>query len=95
MNSTVVSFVESLSPSQRRFNIIRGNQLFETLKTVICREVYYTVSLSWRVHYWRSYFSQAGETQRKIFKNPASVYCIAFSPAKYKPFRKSVWEGVA
>jgi len=30
-----------------------GNQLFGTLKGVICREIYYIMSLSWRVHYHR------------------------------------------
>ena len=39
-------------------NVLRlyiGNQLFGTLKSVFCREVYYIMSVSWRVHYRRFY----------------------------------------
>jgi len=34
---------------------LEGNQLFGTLKSVLCREVYYIMSLSRRVHCWRFY----------------------------------------
>ena len=30
-----------------------GHVIFGTLNSVLCKEVYYTVSLFWRVHYWR------------------------------------------
>ena len=54
INSAVLSFVERF-PSSRRFRSIRtiGKQIFGTLNCVLCREVYYTVSLSRRVHYRR------------------------------------------
>ena len=52
--SAVVSFVERLS-SFGGSKCIRtiGKQIFGTLNCVLCREVYYTVSLSRRVHYQR------------------------------------------
>ena len=51
INSAVLSFVERLS-SSRRFRTM-GKQIFGTLACVLCREVYYIVSLSQRVHYRR------------------------------------------
>ena len=52
INSAVVFFVERLS-SFGDLKCIRsiGKHSFWTLNCVLCREVYYTVSLSRRVHY--------------------------------------------
>ena len=51
INSAVLSFVESGSKCITTI----GKQIFGTLTRVLCREVYYTVSLSRRVHYRRFY----------------------------------------
>ena len=56
INSAVVSFVERLSSfggSKCIRTTCLGKQFFGTLNCVLYREVYYTVSLSWRVHYRR------------------------------------------
>ena len=53
INSAVMSSVERLSSSRKLK--LQGNQLFGTLKSVLCREVYCIVSQSWGVHYWRFY----------------------------------------
>ena len=47
INSAVVPFVRRLSSSWK----FKGNQLFGTLWSVLCREVYYVMSLSQMVHY--------------------------------------------
>ena len=54
INSAVLSFIERLS-SFRGSQCIKtiGHVIFGTLNSVLCREVYYTVSLFQRVHYWR------------------------------------------
>ena len=57
INSAVVSFVERLSSFGGSNACIRtiGKTAVGTLTCVLCREVYYTVSLSRRVHYRRVY----------------------------------------
>ena len=54
INSAVLSFIERLS-SFRGSQCIKtiGHVIFGTLSSALCREVYYTVSLFWRVHYQR------------------------------------------
>ena len=50
INSAVVSFVERLSSfGGSKCSRTMGKQ-FGTLTCVLCREVYYIVSLRWRVH---------------------------------------------
>ena len=51
VNSLVLSFVEKLS-SSRRFKTMERLNIWD-LKQCPCRVVYYTLSLSWRVHYRR------------------------------------------
>ena len=48
INSAVLSVIERLS-SFRGSQCI-GNVIFGTSSSVLCRNVYYTVSLFWRVH---------------------------------------------
>ena len=57
INSAVVSFVERLSSFGGSNACIRtiGKTVVGTLTCVLCREVYYTVSLSRSVHYRRVY----------------------------------------
>ena len=46
-NSAVVSFVERMSSlGGSKCSKLQGNQLFETLKSVLCRELYYYVPTS-------------------------------------------------
>ena len=49
--SAVLSFIERLSSFRGTKPI--GHVIFGTLNSVLCREVYYTVSLFRRVHYQR------------------------------------------
>ena len=56
INSAVLSFVDRLSSFGGSKCIIAtciGRTMFGTLAYVFCKEVYYTVSLSRRVHYRR------------------------------------------
>ena len=51
INSAVLSFIERLS-SFRGSKCAKsiGHVIFGTSNSVLCREVYYTVSLFWRIH---------------------------------------------
>ena len=71
INSAVVSFVERLS-SHWRFKTI-GKQIFGTLTCVLCREVYYIVSLRWRVHYRRFHCSSITLLQQRG-RNASCLY---------------------
>ena len=51
INSAVLSFIERLSYFRGSKTI--GHVIFGTSNSVLCREVYYTMSLFRRVHYWR------------------------------------------
>ena len=56
INSLFLSFVERLSSSQRLFLKLSSyivKVIFWTLSSVSCREVFYTISSSWRVPYQR------------------------------------------
>ena len=48
-----MSFVETFSSSSEVQNVLKlyGNQLFGTLKSALCREVYYIMFICLRVHY--------------------------------------------
>ena len=52
INSAVLSFIERLSSFRGSQMSYRENN-FGTSNSVLCREVYYIVSLFWRVHYQR------------------------------------------
>ena len=56
INSTVVSIVERLSflGCSKCIKTL-GKQIIREVESVLCREVYYIMSLSRRVHYWRFY----------------------------------------
>ena len=54
INSAVLSFIERLS-SFRGSKCTIGHVIFGTSNSVLCREVYYTVSLFRRLHYWPLY----------------------------------------
>ena len=58
INSTVVSIVERLSflGCSKCIKTL-GKQIIREVESVLCREVYYIMSLSRRVHYWRFYCS--------------------------------------
>ena len=54
INSAVLSFIERLSSFRgSKCTKTIGHVIFGTSNSVFCREVYYTVSLFWRVHYRR------------------------------------------
>ena len=54
INSVVLSFIEGLSSSRgSKCTKTIGHVIFGTSNSVLCREVYYTVSLFRRVHYRR------------------------------------------
>ena len=62
-----------------------ANQLFGTLKSVLCREVYYIVSLSRRVHYRR--FDCRRRTRSISCNTPRGSSVVDYSVASHDLFK--------